>query len=835
MAKGAHGLSNRDKAPYAPQDVQETATVIKALDDHARKGKGKGRGGFSIKKKTFSLDKGNVDSWMMQDWDYKKPNLPAYARGLFTHNNNGYPEIAARGYDKFFNVGEVNKTQWRNVERNTRGPYELSVKENGCIIFIAALNDEELLVTSKHSTGPRQDASANHAEAGEKWLDRQFASKGKTRQDLAKTLRSMNATAVAELCDDEFEEHVLRYSPEQAGLYLHGINLNLPEFATYSGNLVAKFAEEWGFKQVMYVLQDDIEKVKTFLEGVGETGNYAGRDTEGFVIRCQARENPDAPWHDWFFKYKFEEPYLMYRQWREVTKSVIAGKPPRFNKHKKITEEYLAYARRQLAQNPSLGKAFNQNHGIIAMRDGFLQEKGVRGSDIIRAEDAGEQSDAVTRNVVLCPAATIGCGKTTVAIALTKLFNWGHEQNDNIQGKGNRPQRFVQACLNSLSLYPAMIADRNNHQKRERQQLIEDLRRTDPDVKIVCLHWVHDRNDYNEIRKAMHKRVLSRGDNHQTIQAASNQEEIIGVMDGFLRRFEPVDPKRSPDDGFDLLIDLEVAADSRQNLQTIIEVLHDHFPQLFAMPSEDEMDTAINYAMDEYRPDIKHDLSGPGSKSKENKRAAKKDAKKTSREVSSGNGDAATSKKEPRIEYFCASVPTERVKAILSAVFSSETAETQKMYKQLQGTNRLQPSFHVTLMHRANSSQDPAYWKELDQAWSDASQQRSQLLDPPAATGGTDGGVTLGTAKVLLENVVWDDRLMAIAVTLVSTDAAKSYHTTNKHAHITVGTAADGIKPKESNDLLASWSTESKSDSIRSVKIRGHVVLDGIVKGILSR
>jgi tRNA ligase len=37
-----------------------------------------------------------------------------------------------------------------------QGPYELSVKENGCIIFISGLEDETLLC-SKHSTGVRQD------------------------------------------------------------------------------------------------------------------------------------------------------------------------------------------------------------------------------------------------------------------------------------------------------------------------------------------------------------------------------------------------------------------------------------------------------------------------------------------------------------------------------------------------------------------------------------------------------------------------------------------------------------------------------------------------------
>lgn len=153
----------------------------------------------------------------MQDWDYKKENLPTYARGLFTHHNTrGQPEIVVSGYDKFFNHGEVRKTEWANVKKNTRGPYEISVKENGCIIFISGMEDGSLLVCSKHSTGAGADVEVSHALAGERWVEKHLQSVGKSKEDLARKLREMNATTVAELCDDAFEEHVLAYTPEEA-------------------------------------------------------------------------------------------------------------------------------------------------------------------------------------------------------------------------------------------------------------------------------------------------------------------------------------------------------------------------------------------------------------------------------------------------------------------------------------------------------------------------------------------------------------------------------------------------------------------------------------------
>lgn len=839
-------MNNRDQAPYLAQDAKEVGEVIRIMNNHTQKGKGS----FHIRKKTFKISDGSgrtIDSWQLNDWDYKKPHLPTYARGLFTHDNNGKPEIAVRGYDKFFNVGEIRKTEWKNVEKNTRGPYELSVKENGCIIFIAGLDDKTLVVTSKHSTGERGDSSANHALAGEKWVDKHLSAIGKTKADLARRLREMNATAVAELCDDEFEEHVLEYTPDAAGLYLHGINLNLPEFATYPGTQVDIFADEWGFKKVKYIMKDKVEDMRPFLEEVAETGAYNGRDTEGFVIRCQARETADSPWEDWFFKYKFEQPYLMYRQWRECTKAIISGKDPKIRSQKKITEEYLLYARRQLHKDPELGKRYNQNHGIIAMRNGFLKEKGVKGSDIIRQSELDEGGTNVsdgTRNVVLVPVATIGCGKTTLAIALVKLFQWGHEQNDNIQGRANRFERFALAITNSMANHAVVIADRNNHQRREREQIITDVSKVVPEAKFVALHYVHDRANYSKIRKAMQERVLARGDNHQTIQAGSKStDEIVGIMDGFMKRFEPVDTKRRPDEDFDLVIDLDPAVSSRENLETVVHRLHDEFPKLFKMPSDEDMDKAVEQALTSYKPDIKHDL-GRGSKensnskknqTKDDRQAAKHENKAASKPQ---NGNKASSKPRP-MEYFFVSLPTSRITSILDAVFSSVSPETSNFLNQLKSSHRIQPEFHVTLIHRASISQHPDYWNRLTDTW--RHQQFTISPDTPA-TGGTDGGVSLGNVNVQLERVIWDDRVMAIVASLpdAGEEEKGGFKSVNEVAHVTVGTARGEIKPRESNELLKRWRSGNVEAGegrgvVMEVVVKGSVVLEGVVRGMLSR
>ena len=803
-------MAYQDKEPFAPQVPGEIQTLLQSLESLSGK-KGK-KGSFSCRKSTFSVEVPGTDnltlhSWKFNDWDYKRDDLPTYARGLFTSQpKGGAPEIVTRGYDKFFNVDEVNDTKWRSVENNTRGPYELSVKENGCIIFISGLEGDKLLVCSKHSTGARADADLSHAVAGERWVDKHLKQVGKTKEDLARELRRRNATAVAELCDDSFEEHVLAYDEATAGLYLHGINLNLPEFSTYSGSMVHKFADEWGFKKAQYVIKDDLESTKKFLAGCSETGSWAGRDTEGFVIRCQKRAGGSSgPFIDWFFKYKFDEPYLMYRQWRECTKALIAGKPPRFKKHQKITEEYLVFARQQLARNKGLAKAYNANHGIIKMRDDFLRERGVKGSEVAREEylDTGNTGGTrnATNNIILVPIATIGCGKTTVATALTKLFPWGHVQNDNITGQKGRPKQFSTLLCNQMAEHPVVIADRNNHQKRERKQIFDDVSRVVPETKYVALHYVHA--NLSDVRKVTRARVLERGDNHQTIQASTkSSHEITSIMDGFLHRFEPLDLTSDPDSNFDEIIDLDVVEDSRHNLDLVVNALHKAFPKVVTeVPSPQQLDDAMAAAMNDYTVGLKHDLS---FRSKQNP-------------FKDRSGRQAAPPKAVNAEYFCVRLPATHIKSALEETFRGQDKSIARTYQQFQSTRRIQAQFHVTLIHRASMNEHSELWSRLNTLWEKAKTSQNGSLNP-----------ILGKCRVQLERVVWDGRVMCIVARILD-----DWETCNVLAHITIGTANQSIKPKESNDLLEKWTREGWGEKgIFELEVKDKPELVGEVRAV---
>jgi len=803
--------------PFTPQDTGEVNALIELLD---RAQAQKKLAGFFCKKKTYPVEGSPiaVDSWKFQDREYKKKVLPTCARGLFTCKNpvTGDWEIASRGYDKFFNIGEVEETKWAWIEDNTKPPYELTVKENGCIIFISGLPDDTLLVCSKHSLGPGIDPDKSHAALGEKWVDRQLEKLGKSRAEFAKALREANVTAVAELCDDTFEEHILPYEGDRAGLYLHGVNLRLPKFATYSGAEVAKFAQDWGFKVVDSLDKQDVRSLRDFLEESAETGSWDGKDVEGFVIRCKARNRPDGEWHDWFFKYKFEEPYLMYRLWRECTKSMINVQKPVFKKHRSITTEYLKFAETYFKEHPGEKQRYKENHGIIKLRNAFLEHRGQKGSDIIKeeaeeedteGEGAGIGASQTKDNVVLASVATLGCGKTTVAHALHELFGWGHIQNDNIKGKP-KARQFVTAISNALREHPVVFADRNNHESREREQLIKDVAKLNYKTTFVAIYYAHPEGLKREIGNVTMARVFGRGDNHQTIRAATQSRgSVEGIMRGFLGRFQGLEPGRFPDSGFDAIIELNPRADSRENLEVVVSELKRHYPNLIPeLPTPEDYERAISAALNygHSRHTVPRDPPQPKNKvvvAREAPSAAgPSEAPKRGWKQSMGDH------KSKKANYFGIFLPAQEVYAAVNSAFEGQPERIRGFWEELKASSRVQETFHVTLCHNSSQKEHPGIWKKY-----------MDLLHPK----GGDSPTILGKGDVELHTMAWDGRVMAVRVLLPD-----EWECANEAPHITIGTANPSIKPFESNKMLKAWTRGGNnifSLELQGVKIEGEV------------
>ena len=139
---------------------------------------------------------------------------------------------------------------------------------------------------------------------------------------------------------------------------------------------------------------------------------------------------PYAPGASFFFKVKFDEPYLMYRDWREATKTLLAKGPAAGNVAKaKLrraeTRLYVDWVCAEIKRDKAQFKDFTKGKGIIATRERFLRwletEDGQRakGTQAAGKEQAGAGADFKGSKTIIMPVAIPGCGACTGAFVLS--------------------------------------------------------------------------------------------------------------------------------------------------------------------------------------------------------------------------------------------------------------------------------------------------------------------------------------------------------------------------------------------------------------------------------
>lgn len=697
--------------------------------------------------------------WKFNDWDYydkAKCTLPISSRGLFTLNDD---KIIIRGYDKFFNVDETERTKRAKLEQ-LPGPFEVTVKENGCIIFIGALPTGQLVVTLKNSTGTDlPPESKNHAKAGYEALKRQLQTEAKWAQ-MGHYLYANNLTAVAEYCDDEFEEHVLPYPKERAGLYLHGLNHNTIAFATEPMPEVKRFADEWGFRCIDWEVFEDTTSLFEHLDKCAETGTYKDEEVEGFVVRSG---------NNFFFKYKFEEPYLLYRQLREVTSKLIATGLPndiKVKKHQDITRQYLEFVDDLFAKEPQLKQRFIDKVGVIEVRQRFLALRNeVHGIDLLNHMELLEIERGPPK-LVLVPVATIGVGKTLVFLILASVYGWPHIQNDNILSLAKK--KLVDRTLMALKLAPAALMDRNNSLARERKQIFDDLtakrsKYLDVSDSISCvgIDFIGGTDDatMDQLWQITWPRVKARGDNHQTLKLDLDPTTVERVMKGFIGRYQPLDPNNSPDDEFDHCINLELRPESLvANAVYIARQLHQWYPEIV---TEIPPVATFHKAFDDAR-----------------------------------NAKVTITKSmalQQLVAYYGIKIDHDALVKLVAT-----TLNGHHQWQHYTANQRVQDEFHITLAHGA-LARDPnnkAKWAQLkhDFPLKYEHQPRNDL--PYAFDVQVQSVIVLD--RVICVEVAVSDPIPEVGAPMPPLPIP----VLNTHLHITVGTADALIRPFELNQLL---------------------------------
>ena len=155
-------------------------------------------------------------------------------------------------------------------------------------------------------------------------------------------------------------------------------------------DVVDAFAREWGFIVTASTVLKTVSEVKAFTEEVGRSGKWNGQALEGFVVRTHVSAEPPskgdegpsaspyAPGSSFFFKVKFDEPYMMYRDWREVTKTLLSKglsveHLPKNKMRRPETQVYVKWVISEIKRDPSQFVDFTKGKGIIATRERFLR------------------------------------------------------------------------------------------------------------------------------------------------------------------------------------------------------------------------------------------------------------------------------------------------------------------------------------------------------------------------------------------------------------------------------------------------------------------------------
>ncbi|KAA1064922.1 hypothetical protein PGT21_019322 [Puccinia graminis f. sp. tritici] len=797
----------------------------------------------------------SVRSWTMTEHVYRRVPcpFPTMARGLFTRENlhpdralgQGRHAIVARGYDKFFNIDELPSTKWEALASRSQAPYHLTLKTNGCIIFLAALTPSDLLVTSKHATGGSkeedEDEPMTHSAVGERWVERHLAQVGLSRAELARELWEANATAVAELTDDDFEEHVIATPADQVGLNLHGVNLNTPELITYPPEIVAQCAKRWGMHPTPFTTVNDIEAVKEHCRMI-QTDGWAGRQghIEGVVVRGTPRDQQPSPGPNpaatsIFWKVKFEEPYLTYREWRELTRKMLhelslngkalkehpcgkCGKHLSLSDseelakvlkvnvkkiHKPETRLYVHWVLQELLNRPQTFDLWQKNRGIVATREAFFEWRNSQdalkiidqlGSSASQKPSTGAgtevEEDQHFDKTLLVPIGIPGCGKTTLAIALKHLTKCSHTQSDDITTKKTGPAFIenVKSLLLDKSGPSLVIADKNNHLKTHRTALVELIAKLKEGIQVKKGKGKGSRETELVRMKVRMVAVTwdleahSSGELHQIaaqriVQRGENHQSLRPELtSGGLEAHDAI-------------------------LWRFLKTLEDFDPDINPedQPFRHIIQLKFADSIENNLEDLCAQLSKicPGLLAPEDRI----DSQKMKNALETARAYKPSIKKEMKVEaalqsprYFGVKLDVDLKKLVgelLEAFDQTSQEPTQKaghkMFTELVKNRRITATPHLTLVHQNQTEES----EEMKQLWDE---YQGRVLARKVAF-----GLLLGP------KLIWNNRVMILEArvrTQSPGDSATDPAPTSIRYHVTIGTADESIRPVEGFDLL---------------------------------
>lgn len=257
-------LETRQKETVTSSSIADTIMALRA-NRYIREKKFGNISSFNFTSKAF-YDK---------VWDEQTTK----ARGLYLDTVKG--KVAARAYDKFFNVNERPETKFDLLQHKLQFPVTAYVKENGFLGIVSYNEYEDDLFIASKSTIDSQFAG---------WLKDMLYQKVSS-ENLAKMkdfIRENNVSFVFECVDMKHDPHIIEY-PE-SNLYLLDIVYNQMDFAKFSYDDMCHVANTLRLtpKEKAYEIASWQEFFDWYYDVLEEDYEYEGRKIEGFVIEDSA-------------------------------------------------------------------------------------------------------------------------------------------------------------------------------------------------------------------------------------------------------------------------------------------------------------------------------------------------------------------------------------------------------------------------------------------------------------------------------------------------------------------------------------------------------------------
>lgn len=184
------------------------------------------------------------DAFRNHCWD----EYTSKARGLFL-NGNGH--VVARGFEKFFNLGENEETSRENVDGRLRFPVRVERKENGFLGLVSMRGDGSWRFWSKSG---QTDYS--------RLIERLFMQAvGEHGSELRGIMRRHDVTLAFEVVDQESDRHIIDYDRSRI-VFLHAIANDVDFRIDYGTDKLIDATGIFERPQVLATFQTDGERTR---------------------------------------------------------------------------------------------------------------------------------------------------------------------------------------------------------------------------------------------------------------------------------------------------------------------------------------------------------------------------------------------------------------------------------------------------------------------------------------------------------------------------------------------------------------------------------------------